>query len=154
MVVPLLNNLVWYSVTAFPYQMNNVGTSWSREYYELNRESRGLQMCPLGQITIPLHLSSQLFLPSLSLSSYSPFFFYYISILYYVFLIIYLKTKFFYVQGESVRPYEIVRSVVNFGMLELTYRLQTFRDYSYSSQVPCEKRSNFIIITVTSVRPF
>ncbi len=149
MVVPLLNNLVWYSVTAFPYQMNNVGTSWSREYYELNRESRGLQMCPLGQITIPLHLSSQLFLPSLSLSSYSPFFFYYISILYYVFLIISLKTKFFYIQGESDRPYEI-----NYGMLELTYRLQTFRDYSQSSKVPCEKRSNSINNTGTSVRPF
>ncbi len=36
----------------------------------------------------------------------------------------------------SVRPYVRTRqlgSVVNFGMLELTYWLQTFRDYSYSS---------------------
>ena len=34
----------------------------------------------------------------------------------------------------SVCPSETVRSFfVNFGMLELTYRLQTFRDYSYSS---------------------
>ena len=43
---------------------------------------------------------------------------------------------------------------VNFGRLELTYRLPTFRDYSYSNKVPCEKRSNFIINTGTSVRPF
>ncbi len=34
----------------------------------------------------------------------------------------------------SVRPYETVRSFfVNFGRLELSYRAQTFRDYSYSS---------------------
>ena len=36
----------------------------------------------------------------------------------------------------SVRPYvrtRVLGPVVNFGILELTYRLQTFRDYSYSS---------------------
>ena len=71
---------------------------------------------------------------------------------YYICLL--LKTKFFYIYGQLVRPYETVRSLfVNFGILELTYRLQTFRDYSYSSQVPCEKRSNSLINTGTSVRP-
>ena len=33
----------------------------------------------------------------------------------------------------------------NLGMLELTYQLQTFRDYSFSSQIPYRKQNNSII---------
>ena len=60
------------------------------------------------------------------------------------------KTRFFYNQG----PYETLGPFVNFCSLELTYRAQTFRDYSFSYQLPCEKRSNSIINIGTSVRPF
>ncbi len=42
--------------------------------------------------------------------------------------------------SPSVRTRQL-GPVVYFGMLELTYRLQTYRDYSFSSWVPCEKRS-------------
>ncbi len=56
----------------------------------------------------------------------------------------------------SVRPsvQDTQLLIVNLGRLELTYRLQTFKEYSYGSQVPCEKRSNSIIDTGTSIRPF
>ncbi len=46
--------------------------------------------------------------------------------------------------GPSVRDRYLF---VNLGILELTYRLQTFRDHSFSILVPCEKRSNSIINT-------
>ncbi len=43
--------------------------------------------------------------------------------------------------------YETVRSFRFFGRLKLTYQAQTFRDYSFSSQVPSEEQSNSIIST-------
>ena len=46
--------------------------------------------------------------------------------------VLFSKTKFF-LQLGPVRPYETVRFFVNLGVLELTNRAQTFRDYSFSS---------------------
>ncbi len=40
-----------------------------------------------------------------------------------------------------------VRLFDNLGMLELTYRFQTLRDYSFSSKLPFIKSDNSIIIT-------
>ena len=45
----------------------------------------------------------------------------------------------------SVRDSQVL--FVNFSMLELTYRAQTFRDYSFISEV--RKRSNSIFVTKT-----
>ena len=61
---------------------------------------------------------------------------------------------FFYNFGHSVRPYESVRSFClsnfcNLSRLELTYRVQYFRDYSFCSQVLYEKQSNSIFNTGT-----
>ncbi len=43
---------------------------------------------------------------------------------------------------------------VNFGMLELTDRVQTFRDYSFSNQLPYEEQNNSILSTWTSICPY
>ena len=42
----------------------------------------------------------------------------------------FLKTKFFYNKGQSVRPKQL-GLFVNLDRLELTYRAQTFRDHSF-----------------------
>ncbi len=62
------------------------------------------------------------------------------------------KVGFLLLGSVCTRPSYVL--FVNFGMLELTYRLQTFRAYSCSSYVPCENRSNSIINNGTSVRLF
>ncbi len=62
---------------------------------------------------------------------------------------LHMDNNIFYNQGQSVRS-SIRDSQVLFiklGRLELTYRALTFRYYSFSSQVPCEKRRNSIINT-------
>ena len=72
-----------------------------------------------------------------------------------------LKAKLFYNQGWSVRttvrPYVSHRELslfVNLNRLELSYRFQTLHDDSCSSSVQFRKRSNSIINTRMSVRPF
>ncbi len=72
--------------------------------------------------------------------------------------ICFLKQSFLQLKvSPPVRPYVHTSRLglfFNLGMLELSCRSQTFRDYSFGSKVPGEKRSNSIINTVTSVRPF
>ena len=67
------------------------------------------------------------------------------------------NAKLFYKQGWSVGPYIRTIQIVIFvtlGMLELAYRFQTFRDYSFRCQIPCKKRSISLINTRTLVCPF
>ena len=66
---------------------------------------------------------------------------------------VFLKAKLFYNQGRSVRPLQLAL-FVNLNSLKLYYRFQTLHDDSCSSQVQCRKRSNYIIVTKMSVRPF
>ncbi len=74
----------------------------------------------------------------------------------FIFFQIFIKSEAFLHLGSAspfVRSYEIALSV-NLGILELTYWLRTFRNYSFINYIPFKKWSNSIIKTRTSVCPF